>query len=389
MNIIKGPYLQDARKDSIIIRWETDLPAAGEIRIYDALFAHVPTSPVLIASNDPVLFSGENSTFHSVKAEGLLAGHDYYYEVFSETKEASVTSARYPFRTAPDETTAISFVVTAENGGCNGQQKPYMNPILDLIRREHPDFLLSVGDIVANGLEETSWEDCFFRPFRDLIATTPFYPCVGNHEVNSSAVPPENFACHYQNFHKYFAFPHYYSFDYGCAHFCVLDCPSMMKKILTSETDAYIPQPLDHFEQSEQYLFLEQDLAASNAKWKFVVFHYPPYTSSIYGHPDLKVFCPVFEKYGVDIVFNSHAIVYERSHPILNDQIVKNGVRYILAGGYDDVSHWFRPKQNGFAAKIAGRPNYIHVSLTPYTLELQAIDYEGKLFDMLTINKED
>jgi len=220
-----------------------------------------------------------------------------------------------------------------------------------------------------------------------LITNIPFYPCVGNHEVDSGAVKPEEFETRYGNFHKYFAFPHYYSFDYGCAHFCVLDCPSMMKAIHRSDRDRYIPELIDDFEKSEQYRFLEKDLASSRATWKFVVFHYPPYTSAIFGHNELKVLCPLFEKYGVDIVFNSHAIVYERSHPIKEDRISKNGVRYILVGGYDDISRWFRNKQNGFAAKIAGRPGYVHVSLTPYALELQAIDYEGKMFDMLTLEK--
>jgi hypothetical protein len=81
--------------------------------------------------------------------------------------------------------------------------------------------------------------------------------------------------------------------------------------------------------------------------------------------------------------------VYERSHPIRENAVAKDGVRYILPGGYNDVSQWFRDKQNGFSAKTVGRPCYVHVSLTPYTLELQAIDHEGKLFDMLTLQKEE
>ncbi|MBR6766077.1 MAG: hypothetical protein IKM06_06295, partial [Clostridia bacterium] len=62
-------------------------------------------------------------------------------------------------------------------------------------------------------------------------------------------------------------------------------------------------------------------------------------------------------------------------------------VRYVLVGGYEDVSHWFRNKKNGFSAKIAGRPCYVYVTLTNYMLELQAIDYKGTLFDTLTIQK--
>ena len=393
MRIQKGPYLQDAKQDSITIRWETDRPSAGEVIVYRTVFAHVPPhygDPSLekeIVTGEPLRFFTSTGTFHSVTVTGLTAGCDYCYEAICTAGDDRITSGRQPFRTAPEKDSAISFVVTAENGGCGGHLLPYMDPIIELIRREHPDYLLSVGDITANGLEESSWKCCLFDPFRTLLTTTPFYPCVGNHEVDSSVVRPEEIGFRYSNYLKYFAFPRFYSFDYGCAHFCVLDSPTMMQDIRFSDTDHYIPVPVDDFEHSEQYLFAQRDLAASQAKWKFVVFHFPAYTSSIFGHPDMQVFCPLFEKYGVDIVFNSHAIVYERSHPIRENTVAKNGVRYILPGGYNDVSQWFRDKQNGFAAKIAGRPGYVHVSLTPYTLELQAIDYEGKLFDMLTLNK--
>ena len=148
-----------------------------------------------------------------------------------------------------------------------------------------------------------------------------------------------------------------------------------------------IPHLLDDFENSEQYRFLEEDLASSNAKWKFVVFHYPVYCAASFDVRELQVFAPLFEKYGVDIVFNSHAILYERSYPIKRNRLDKEGVRYVLVGGYNGVEEWFWPKSNGFAAKMSTRPNYVRVSLTPFSLEMQAIDYEGKLFDVLTLEK--
>ena len=118
-----------------------------------------------------------------------------------------------------------------------------------------------------------------------------------------------------------------------------------------------------------------------------MVFHYPPYTSSIFDVPQLQVLAPIFEKYGVDVVFNSHAIVYDRSHPVKGGKVAKDGVRYILVGGYGDLDDWFREKQNGLSAKICARPNYVHVAITPWRFELQAFDYEGKLFDTLTLEK--
>ena len=158
-------------------------------------------------------------------------------------------------------------------------------------------------------------------------------------------------------------------------------------KYRNEQTDRLIQALLCLETPEEAYRFLEQDLAASDARWKFVVFHYPPYTSAIWEVPELRIFVPLFERYGVDIVFNSHAIVYERSHPLKGGKPDKDGVRYILTGGFGDFDDWFWDKTNGRSAKIAARPNYVRVAVTPWSLELQAIDYEGKLFDTLNLEK--
>ena len=144
---------------------------------------------------------------------------------------------------------------------------------------------------------------------------------------------------------------------------------------------------LDDFENSEQYRFLEQDLAAANAKWKFVIFHYPPYVSAINDVREMKILSPIMEKHGVDLVFNSHAAVYERSHPIRQNRYDKTGIRYVVVGSFGDFESWFREKSNGFSAKLSSRPCYVRVTVSPGSLELQAIDYEGKLFDSLLLEK--
>ena len=165
----------------------------------------------------------------------------------------------------------------------------------------------------------------------------------------------------YANYKKYFAFPGNYSFDYGCAHFCVLDCPSMFEEIRSSETDFYLPILKENFQNSQAYRHLEKDLAGTDARWKFVIFHYPPYASARYEVPELRILTPLFEKYSVDIVFNSHAILYERSHPIREGKPDRNGVRYILTGGFADFDYWFWDKSNGLSAKRSARRHHSFV----------------------------
>jgi len=386
MYIQNGPYLQDAKKDSIVISWETDEIATSEVHVYDTYHPHVLMDKPPIYG-DAKIYKGETGTLHRVCVDGLCAGTDYCYSVHSQNECGLVSTKIFSFRTAPEETTTFSFVLTSEHGGAGDASLPHTVSIIELIRRERPDFIQSVGDILLDGRDASQWNFWFFKPFQKLLCNTPFYPCVGNHEVGSNAVKDCDIESAYANYEKYFVFPRNYSFDYGCAHFCVLDCPSMFEEIISTETDSYQPVLKENFTNREAYQFLEQDLKTTSARWKFVVFHYPPYASAQYEVPELRVFAPLFEKYGVDIVFNSHAILYERSHPIKNGQFDPNGVRYILTGGFADVDRWFWDKSNGLSAKRAARPNYVRVAITPESLELQAVDWEGKLFDTLNLKK--
>lgn len=387
MEIRKGPYLQDVRQTAVKVCWETDVPTVGVVSLWEAAMPHVPYAEPTVCG-EVRQYPAPVGTVHFVEVDGLLPGQTYAYTVTAGEGEQSVCCGPFPFCTAPEADAAVSFAVIAELGGCAGQTKPFMQPLLEEVRRAHPDFIVSVGDLVERGTVPEDWQTCIFTPMKELLHHTPLYPCVGNHEVSKDAVLPQEQDERYRLYTTYFAMPRHYSFDYGCVHICVLDAPSMLRDVIATQQDRYVPQLIDGFEQSEQYRFLEADLAASNAPWKIVVFHYPLYTSSIYDVRELRVLCPLFEKYGVDIVFNSHAIVYERSFPIRNGQVDAHGVRYILPGGFDDVGAWFRTKKQRFSAKINSRPCYIYVAASPDLLELQGIDHRGVVFDTVVIEKE-
>ena len=117
-------------------------------------------------------------------------------------------------------------------------------------------------------------------------------------------------------------------------------------------------------------------------------FHYPVYVSGDYQVEQLRVLCPIFEKYGVDIVFNSHNIVYERSHPLRNNRIdMQNGVVYIVAGGAGATPGWFHCKRAWHTAQAIAVPHFVQVIIAENTLELNAIDQDGHVFDRIRWTK--
>jgi acid phosphatase type 7 len=200
-----------------------------------------------------------------------------------------------------------------------------------------------------------------------------------------------------------------YSFDDGDAHWLVLDANAYM-----DWTDARLRA------------WVENDLiAARDAKWKFVNFHQPGFSSNPkHGiEKRMRLLTDIFEKHGVDIVFNGHCHYYERSFPlrftvqanadgslidkdgqVAGDFVLDktfdgvnvtkpNGIIYITtgAGGAKlDPSgiHWRPEEWKPFTHKLVGdRHSFTVADLDGNTLTLRQIDQSGKEIDKLVVTK--
>lgn len=92
-----------------------------------------------------------------------------------------------------------------------------------------------------------------------------------------------------------------FSFDYGDAHWVVLDS--------NLYTDWSNPEVRE---------WLEKDLASTKRNWKFVVYHHSAFHTNR-KHQDgvrMRLISDLLEKYKVDVVFTGHVHTYERTHPI-------------------------------------------------------------------------
>ena len=134
-----------------------------------------------------------------------------------------------------------------------------------------------------------------------------------------------------------------------------------------------------------QYDFLERELSTSNDRWKVVYF-----TTRHMFQADIKsritTAFPVFERYGVDLVINSHTIVYERSHPLTKGTVdYDNGIVHQQAAP--------EPCRTGYAQEgmaylaILGGASFSTSRCNDGPLEVRAIDDEGRLFDTMRIRK--
>jgi len=283
--LVRGPYLQSVTPDSIIVVWETEDSSRGEI-------VYGETDEYGLSVTDP-----EVGTNHVVTLTNLAPYTTYHYRVEEDGVPLSVDAA---FRTAagPDQT-KFTF---AAFGDTRTQHQIHQEVVDSMVAME-PDFVLHTGDLVNSGYMFPDWET-FFEIERELMARAPLFPALGNHEVN------------HQYYFDFFYLPgneRWYAFDYGNARFICLQVDGIV----------------DFGPGSEQYDWLERELAANTQPWLFVYFHIPPYTSSR-EEPDIEqdvreALAPLFEQYGVDVVFTGHHHNYERNEV--------NGVTYIVTGG--------------------------------------------------------
>ena len=128
---------------------------------------------------------------------------------------------------------------------------------------------------------------------------------------------------------------------------------------------------------TEQYRWLEDDLANTNKTWKFVFFHLPPYSCGPWGpQPQVQALHPLFVRYGVDIVFNGHEHNYQR-FPV-------DGVNYIITGGGGAEARKLTMCQPPYGERTK---HVMKVTVTGNTLSCVAIrsDAEGSEMDPFTL----
>lgn len=352
------PYLQYATTTSITVMWET--PFAGTSKVQYGVGA-------LTGSTE----GAKDVTLHEVKLTGLQPGTAHVYQVTTEGKDAKITSPLLTFQTAPGKDDVFSFVLIGDT-----QRNPTVTgKVATLAWQRRPNFVVHLGDVVDHGPSKKQWTDDLFGPCKELFCRVPVYPCIGNHERNHAF------------YYAYFSLPapeYYYRYSYGCADFFVLDTN---KKIAPG---------------AEQYKWLDAELAKSTSRWKFVYHHHPCYTSddddygntwkgakSREGDANARALVALYEKHNVDMVFNGHIHVYERTWPIRGGKVNREkGVTYITSGGGGGKLEDFAPVPTFFKAQCRSDYHFCYVSIHGPRLSFRAFDHQGMLFDTFDLEKK-
>lgn len=360
------PYLQYATQNSIRIHWETADSATTKVEYSIAQFNSGQPAFNLSAG------VAGSRTMHHVQLNSLQPQTKYFYRTISLLPNGdSITSSINTFETAVNDSSAFAFAVFSDS------QNDWRDPeawkrISTQAYKERPNFAVHAGDLVDLGYMKDDWVDEFFAQSNLFMKTIPIFSIPGNHEHDA--------ALYYQ--YMYVPKPYFYSFRYGNAEFFMID------------TDQYQEEGTNLYNQ------VELALAQSSAYWKFVVHHHPPFSSddddfgntyaeaSTLGDNEVAQLTPLYEKYGVDIVFYGHIHTYERSWPVSNKKIVsENGVHYINMGGAGGSLEAPAPTRSWFTNKLRTIHHFGYVRIYQNQLYFEAIDENGFAFDSFSLSE--
>jgi acid phosphatase type 7 len=249
-------------------------------------------------------------------------------------------------------------------------------------------FLVNVGDLVEIGEDPAHWR-AWFAAAKGVIDTIPEMAVEGNHETYISGHwdtrKPSLWRAQFQLPQNGPAIlkGQVYSYDYGPVHFVVLDSQEAEESPTCGDVLA------------AQKTWLAADLAASQATWKIVFFHKPPYylKASRTNEAIKAAFCPILDKYHADLVFNGHDHAVARTYAINRDTFQakpSQGTIYYATGRsgnkvYPDLSqkYWdtvfFDPQD---------QPDYLVVTVAGPQLTVKTVKQDNTLVDTFVIDKK-
>jgi hypothetical protein len=215
--------------------------------------------------------------------------------------------------------------------------------IQSYIRKENFDFLLSVGDLVADGRRPEQWRNFFSAYLGELpiLKSIPFVAVRGNHD---RTLDPRFGGPNYQTLLNY---PSFFTLNYPDITIFMLDSQRIL--------DDY--QNIDDETQNEWFQewfvsddplnrpsWLEKNLNRCGTKFKIVVMHHPPisfgkhfydWKNPSYGsHLEEKRIrlLRLLQRHQVQLILSGHEHFYEHSRLLPQDDTSQTDMHIIVSG---------------------------------------------------------
>ena len=252
------------------------------------------------------------ANFNNILLTGLTAGTTYDYQVGCGDQWTDKAT----FATSDGEKDHADFFVL---GDIQAEDLTNITAIRDTLKDRHWNFGLQTGDAVDNPRAYKDWEDYTGLFNGETMGSTNMVQVLGNHELQGEALESKTMfgldasyggSC--------------YSRTYGNVYLAVINYTG---------NAAQLRSALE---------WLKTDVQSSNADWKILTMHQPPYyTNGAGGNAEINALVPkVVDELGIDVVFSGHDHSLARTNMLRGDEIDEDhGAVYYICGTSGEKSY--------------------------------------------------
>ena len=277
-------------------------------------------------------------------AEDLQEATTYYYRVGDGEHWSSVQSFTTGYQNTGIQALVLGDLQESNNTNLEG--------ILGQVDIANFDLTIQTGDLVDNGGSYALWNNTF--SMLEELPTGRLF-AIGNHEQSGSLDP--NALIYNQE-----GGSSYYSAQYGNVFVATIAYNSFSQQVL------------------EQ---LKADAQASQATWKILVTHQPPYYTNKVAGMDAstqQAIAQAAQEAGIDVVLSGHDHSYARTQPLYNGAVdEEKGITYFICGSLGEKSYGVTNTPEFHFAKATNdyQALYTTLSTTADTLTIQVYDYNS------------
>ena len=265
--------------------------------------------------------------FNSVDFSGLKDNTEYVFMVGDGTNWSEIRT----FKTSKDKT-ATNFFVIADIQTTTNDEISKVNADLGN-KGVNFDFGIHTGDIVDNAGDYAYWEAAGAAFSTGVLGSTDIFHTMGNHEYTGDFYGAN--ASHYYDLPgSDDAAPEVYSVEYGNIYIASMGFLNNLDKYAAALE------------------WIKEDAAKSDATWKVLAVHQPPYYTNPGGATKgyRELVTEAADEMGLDFVFSGHDHAYARTQPITaGTPDAENGTVYYVCGsvggkGYDfteEPAHYY------------------------------------------------
>lgn len=252
------------------------------------------------------------------------------------------------------------------------------------VTRENPAFVVLGGDLaythgIASVFQGRKWQvarwQSFLKEWKKRMRTQeghliPFIPVIGNHDVRPTSLNPfsDNAL-----FYEIFCLP-------GGLSYRTLDIGNFLSLILLDSGHSC------HIEGAQTTWLGERLLEREDRPYKFAVYHvgaYPSVYTMDRGTPvTIRThWCPLFEKYGVQMAFEHHNHAYKRTYPLIQGKEDARGVVYMGDGSWGVRPRYPKNKERPYFASAEKENAVVVITLEAERAQIKAVSERGITVD--------